>query len=128
MLALGLANLACFAPSTLLAPLLVEDAFHSGSVAFGIMVAAIGCAGALASVITGRLPAPRRPVAAMWAAWIAAGIAAVLAIGIRSTVLIGGLIAAAAGAILLIPGVSASDKADVTGQPGALVPTTTAAD
>jgi hypothetical protein len=54
--------------------------------------------------------------------------AAVVAIGIRPTVLIGGLIAAAAGAILLIPGVSESDKADVAGQPAALVPTTTAAD
>jgi hypothetical protein len=43
-------------------------------------------------------------------------------------VAIGGLIAAAAGAILLIPGVSASDKADVTSEPAALVPTTTAAD
>jgi predicted MFS family arabinose efflux permease len=194
MLALGLANLACFAPSTLFAPLIVEDAFHSGSVAFGIMVAAIGCGGAVTSVIAGRLPPPRRPVTAMWAAWIAAGIltagvglspwlwladvffglgwsmvyygnivwftalqartpatllgrvssvdwllslsltplgtliasAAVLALGIRPTVLIGGLIAAAAGAILLIPGVAASDKAGITGPPEALVPTTAA--
>jgi len=196
MLALGLANLACFVPSTLLAPLLVQDAFHSGSVAFGIMVAAIGCGGALASVIAGRLPTPRRPVTAMWAAWIAAGIltvgvglspwlwladlffglawalvyygnivwftalqartpptllgrvssvdwlvslsltplgtllasAGVLAIGIRPTVVIGGLIAAAAGAVLLIPGVAASDQADVASSPGELVPTTTTAD
>jgi DHA3 family tetracycline resistance protein-like MFS transporter len=52
--------------------------------------------------------------------------AAVLAIGIRPTVLIGGLIAAAAGAILLIPGVSASDKADVTRQPETLVPSSSA--
>jgi DHA3 family tetracycline resistance protein-like MFS transporter len=194
MLALGLANLACFVPSTLLAPLLVQDAFHSGSVAFGIMIAAIGCGGALASVIAGRLPTPRRPVTAMWAAWIASGIltagvglspwlwladvffglawsmvyygnivwfttlqartpstllgrvssvdwllslsltplgtliasAAVLAIGIRPTVLIGGLIAAAAGAILLIPGVSASDRADVTSRPETLVPSSSA--
>jgi hypothetical protein len=194
MLALGLANLACFAPSTLFAPLIVEDAFHSGSVAFGIMVAAIGCGGAVTSVIAGHLPPPRRPVTAMWAAWIAAGIltagvglspwlwladvffglawsmvyygnivwftalqartpatllgrvssvdwllslsltplgtliasAAVLALGIRPTVLIGGLIAAAAGAILLIPGVAASDKAGITGPPEALVPTTAA--
>jgi hypothetical protein len=52
---------------------------------------------------------------------VAAG-AAVVAIGIRPTVLIGGLITAAAGAILLIPGVTAPDKEPETaGQP--LVPT-----
>ena len=196
MLALGLANLACFAPSTLLTPLIVEDAFHSGSVAFGFMVAAIGCGGALASVIAGWLPAPQRPVAVMWAAWIGSGIltavvavspwiwladvffalawglvyygnivwftalqartpatllgrvssvdwllslsltplgtliasAAVLAIGIRPTVLIGGLIAAATGAVLLVPGVAASDKAAVTSPPEQFAPATTAAD
>ncbi|HTU75994.1 MAG TPA: MFS transporter [Trebonia sp.] len=190
-LGLGLANLACFAPSTLLAPLIVQDAFHSGSVAFGIMVAAIGGAGALVSVIAGRLPTPGRPVVAMWVAWIAAGIltagvalsawlwladvffglawgmvyygnivwftalqartpatllgrvssvdwllslsltplgtliasAAVVGIGVRPTVLIGGLIAAAAGAVLLIPGVAASDKADAASQSADLVPT-----
>jgi len=193
MLALGLANMVCFAPTTALTALIVRDAFHGGPVAFAIMVAAVGSGGAIASVIAARLPAPRRPVAMMWTAWIAAGLltagvglspwlwladvlfglawgmvyygnivwittlqartpatllgrvssvdwlislsltplgtiaagAAVLAIGIRPTVLIGGLITAAAGAILLIPGVTAPDDA---GQPPALVATATAPD
>ena len=178
MLALGLANMVCFAPTTALTALIVANAFHGGPVAFAIMVAAVGSGGAIASVIGARLPAPRRPVATMWAAWIAAGLltagvglspwlwladvlfglawgmvyygnivwittlqartpatllgrvssvdwlislsltplgtiaagAAVLAIGIRPAVLIGGLVTAAAGAILLIPGVTAPDK------------------
>src|SRR5712691_1352104 len=76
LLALGLANLACFAPATVEAPLVVRDAFHGGAVAFGIMVTAIGSGGAIASVIAGRLPAPRRPVVSMWTAWTAAGILA----------------------------------------------------
>ena len=179
MLALGLANMVCFAPTTALTALIVRDAFHGGSVAFGIMVASVGSGGAIASVIAARLPTPGRPVATMWTAWIAAGLltagvglapwlwladvlfglawamiyygnivwistlqartpatllgrvssvdwlislsltplgtitagAAVLAIGVRPTVLTGGLITAAAGAILLIPGVTAPDKA-----------------
>jgi predicted MFS family arabinose efflux permease len=191
MLALGLANMACFAPTTVLTALIVKDAFHGGAVAFGIMVAAVGSGGAIASVIAGRLPAPRRPVATMWTAWIAAGLltagvglspwlwladvlfglawgmvyygnivwftllqartpatllgrvssvdwlislsltplgtiaagAAVLAIGVRPTVLIGGLITAAAGAILLIPGVTAPDKSNLIPNPERAVAT-----
>ncbi|MGH3202204.1 MAG: MFS transporter [Streptosporangiaceae bacterium] len=197
MFALGLANLACFAPAAILEPLMVRNVFHSGSVAFAIMVAAIGVGGAIASVITARLATPRRPVASMWTAWIAAGVlaagvglspwlwladvlfglswamvyygnivwfstiqaltpatllgrvssvdwlislsltplgmiaagAAVIAIGVRPTVLIGGLITATAGAILLIPGVTAPDKAmDIADRPSVLAPMTTAAD
>jgi MFS family permease len=197
MIAVGLANLACFVPAAILEPLLVRNAFHSGPVAFAIMVAAIGGGGAIASAITARLATPRRPVTSMWTAWIAAGFlaagvglspwlwladvlfglswalvyygnivwattiqartpaallgrvssvdwlislsltplglvaagAAVVAIGVRPTVVIGGLITAAAGAILLIPGVTAPDKAtDIADQPPVLAPTTTAAD
>jgi DHA3 family tetracycline resistance protein-like MFS transporter len=76
LLALGLANLACFAPSTVMEPLIVKDAFHAGPVALGIMVAASGSAGAIASVVTGRLPAPRQPITSLWTALIAAGLLA----------------------------------------------------
>lgn len=178
MLALGVANLACFGPSTVMKPLLVKDAFHGGSVAFGIMVAASGVGAVLMSLIAARRPAPRRPVTSLWTAWILAGLlaagvglspwlwlaivfsglswgmsslgniiwlstmqartpatllgrvssidwlfslaltplgtivagAAVPVIGVRATAVIGGLIAAAVGAILLIPGVTDPDK------------------
>jgi len=174
LLALGVANLACFAPSVVLKPLLVKDAFHGGPAALGIMVAASGAGAVLTSLIAALRPPPRRPVTSLWTAWIFAGIlaaavglspwlwlavalsglswgmsslgniiwlstmqartpatllgrvssidwlfslaltplgtiaagAAVPVIGVRATAVIGGLIAAAVGAILLIPGVA----------------------
>ena len=74
MLALGLANMVCFAPTTALTALIVANAFHGGSVAFAIMVAGVGGGGAIASVIGARLPAPRRPVPRCGPHWIAAGL------------------------------------------------------
>jgi predicted MFS family arabinose efflux permease len=179
MIALGVANLACFAPgSSLLPPLIIKDAFHGGPTAVGVMFAAIGSGGTIASIITTRLKTPRRRVRATWVAWILAGLssmsvglapwlwlavacsavswglvaygniiwlsmvqeetpptllgrvssidwlfslsltplgtlaggAAVLAIGVRLTVIAGGAIAAASGAVLLIPGVTDLDR------------------
>jgi MFS family permease len=77
MIAVGLANLACFAPFVILEPLLVRNIFHAGPVWLGVMYAASGGGGALASLFAVRRPAPMRRVATMWTAWPAAGLATV---------------------------------------------------
>lgn len=74
MIAVGIANLACFAPFLILEPLLVRNVFHAGPVWLGVMYAASGGGGALASVFTARRPTPTRRVAAIWTAWAAAGV------------------------------------------------------
>lgn len=76
MIALGIANLACFVPFAIMETLLVRRVFHAGPVALGIMFAASGVGGALASMYAARRPAPRRRVGTMWAAWAGAGAAA----------------------------------------------------
>lgn len=76
MIALGIANLACFVPFAIMETLLVRRVFHAGPVALGIMFAASGVGGALASVYAARRPEPRRRVGTIWAAWAGAGAAA----------------------------------------------------
>jgi MFS family permease len=178
IVAMAIANLACFSPFYILEPLLARDAFHAGPVALGILYAASGGGGALASLAVTRREAPRHPVTTMWTTWglagvcaafvglspwlwtavlfagvtwglvsygnvlwfpliqqetppqllgrvssvdwlfslaltplgvIAAGAAAAI-IGVRLTLIAGGAIAAAAGSVLLIPGVTDPDK------------------
>jgi DHA3 family tetracycline resistance protein-like MFS transporter len=74
MLALGVANLSCFVPFSILEPLLVKNIFHDGPVAVGIMFAASGSGGALASAFAARRKTPARRVQTMWTAWSISGI------------------------------------------------------
>jgi MFS family permease len=76
MVAVGIANFVCFLPFTIFEALLVDDAFHAGAVALGLMYSASGAGGALAAIAASRLPAPRRRVTAIWAAWAGGGLAA----------------------------------------------------
>ncbi|MBO0822259.1 MAG: MFS transporter [Actinobacteria bacterium] len=78
MAAVGWANFVSYVPLGVLEPLMVRQVFHAGAVTLGVMYSASGVGGALASLIAGRLPAPRRPVLAIWAAWAGAGLAAVV--------------------------------------------------
>ena len=178
MAALGIANLACFAPFYVLEALLARNIFHAGPVALGVLYAASGGGGAAAALAAGRLRTPRRRVLAIWMSWAAAGTcaalvglapwlwlsvvfagltwglatygniawfpllqqetpsdllgrvssvdwlfsfavtplgvtaagAAVAAFGVRATLVAGGVIAAATGSVLLVPGVTDPDK------------------
>ncbi|MHB2023596.1 MAG: MFS transporter [Mycobacteriales bacterium] len=75
LLAAGAANFLCFSPLGVLEPLLVRRVFHAGAVALGIVFAAGGAGGMLASLAVARLGAPRRKITAMWIGWSAAGLA-----------------------------------------------------
>jgi hypothetical protein len=77
MIAVGIANLSCYAPLVILQPLLVKHVFGAGPAAVGVMYAASGAGGVAASLYAARRPAPRRRVGAIWAAWAGAGLAAV---------------------------------------------------
>ncbi|MFE7563237.1 MFS transporter [Kitasatospora sp. NPDC057500] len=76
MIAVGIANITCYAPITVLLPVLVKDVFHGGAVALGALFAAGGVGGALAAASAGRRP-PRRRMTAIWAAWSGVGAATV---------------------------------------------------
>jgi len=180
IVAVGIANLVSFYPLFILEPLLVRNVFHAGAVALGILFAANGAGGLLASLVTARRGTPARPVTTIWAAWAAAGAcaslvgvspwlwgsvvfaglawglvnfgnilwfplvqhetpaellgrvssvdwlfslalspfgaiaagAAAAAVGVRLTLIAGGVIAAATGSVLLVPGVRAPDARD----------------
>jgi MFS family permease len=181
IIAVGVSNLACFAPFVILEPLLVRSVFHAGPVWIGVMYSANGGGGVLASLFAARRPTPARRVATIWAAWAGAGLcmlcvglspiiwlsvifagiawglvtygniiwtpllqretpsellgrvssidwlfslaliplgtiaggAVAAVIGVRLTLISGGVIAAATGSVLLIPGVTAPDKREV---------------
>jgi MFS family permease len=187
IVALGIANLVCFSPFYILESLLARTTFHAGSITLGVLYAAGGGGGALASFVAARRGTPARRVAIMWTTWAAAGMcaafvglspwlwmtvlfagmtlglvsygnilwfpliqqetppellgrvssvdwlfslalsplgiiaagAAVVAIGVRLTLITGGVIAAATGCVLLIPGVTGPDKRRVKEQPQA---------
>lgn len=78
IIAVGIANLACFAPFVILEPLLVKNIFHAGPVWLGIMYAASGGGGVLASLFAARRPIPVRRVTTIWTAWASAGLSAAL--------------------------------------------------
>lgn len=78
MIAVGIANVVSFVPLTIvLQPLLVRHVFKAGSVLLGIMYAANGAGGVLASLYIKRWGAPRQKVGAILATWAGAGLAAV---------------------------------------------------
>ena len=78
MIAVGIANLMSFVPlSLVLQPLLVRHVFRAGAILLGIMYAANGTGGALASVFVRYRGAPRQRVVPILASWAGAGLAAV---------------------------------------------------
>ena len=68
MLAVCIGNFACYAPISILEPLLVRHVFHAGALALGTMFSVSGVGGVLASACAARWP-PKRRVRAIWIAW-----------------------------------------------------------
>jgi hypothetical protein len=69
----GVANFAIFSPLGVLVPLLVRHVLHGGPTALGLTLAAGGLGALLAVLVAGRTGLPRRPIAAIWTGWGAAG-------------------------------------------------------
>jgi DHA3 family tetracycline resistance protein-like MFS transporter len=68
MVAMGIGNLAAYLPLFVVLPLLVKDDLKAGSFGLGLVYAASGVGGALASLWARRRAEPRRPLVALWAA------------------------------------------------------------
>ncbi|HJQ01704.1 MAG TPA: MFS transporter [Jatrophihabitans sp.] len=68
MLAMGAGNLAAYLPLFVVLPLLVKDVFKADSMGLGLVYAASGVGGAVASLYVKRKKPPARILAGMWVA------------------------------------------------------------
>jgi DHA3 family tetracycline resistance protein-like MFS transporter len=72
LVAAGIANLTGLAPVGILVPLLVRVTLHSSPFGLGLIFAAGGIGGVVASLIVARLGSPKRMIVVMWSAYGAA--------------------------------------------------------
>ncbi|HKB31298.1 MAG TPA: MFS transporter [Streptosporangiaceae bacterium] len=100
MVAAGIANFAAFSPLSVLVPLLVRGVLHGGPLVLGLVVAAAGVGGAVASLVAGHAGAPRRRVTAMWLGWGAAGVC-VAGLGLAPWAWVAGLLVAVVWGLLM---------------------------
>lgn len=92
MLAMAVANFACFTPIFIFEPLLVRHFFTGHAVALGLIFAANGVGGALASLYVTRYGAPRKRIAAVWAGLSGCGLGAAL-LGISPSIWVATILA-----------------------------------
>jgi predicted MFS family arabinose efflux permease len=78
LLGMSAGNFACFVPIIVLEPLLVRHLIGRAAVALGLIYAANGAGGALASLYITRYGAPRKRIAAIWGALSGSGVGTVL--------------------------------------------------
>jgi hypothetical protein len=78
MLAMAVANFACYAPIFIFEPLLVRHFIGSDAVGLGLIFAANGAGGTLASLYITWCGAPRKRIAAVWASLSGCGVGAAL--------------------------------------------------
>lgn len=88
----SLGNFVAFSPLGAMIPLLVKHVLHGGGVALGLVIAAGGLGGLLATVLTGRREPPRRRLVHLWIGWGLSG-AGVLGLGFVPDVWLAGGVA-----------------------------------
>jgi DHA3 family tetracycline resistance protein-like MFS transporter len=96
----GAANLVAYGPLPLLVPLLVRNVLRAGAPVFGLITASSGAGGIIASVVAGRLGAPRHRMTVIWAGWGLAGMA-VAGLGLAPDVWVVGLLMAFCWAMVM---------------------------
>jgi MFS family permease len=74
----ALANFVGMTPLTVLLPLLVRNVMHASAVSLGLVFAAGGAAGVVASVVVARMGSPRLRVTVLWIAYAGGGVAILL--------------------------------------------------
>ena len=77
LLGAALANFFGMAPLGVLLPLLVRNVLHASALSLGVVFAAGGAAGVVASLVVARLGSPRLRVTALWTAYAASSLAIV---------------------------------------------------
>ena len=75
LLGAALANFIGMTPLTVLLPLLVRNVLHASALALGLVFAAGGAAGVVASFVVARMGSPRLRVSVLWSAYAAGGVA-----------------------------------------------------
>ncbi len=69
LIAAGIANFFGYAPIGLLVPLLVREVLHASAFELGLVFAAGGIGGVIASLVAGRLGTPKHEITVMWCAY-----------------------------------------------------------
>jgi len=100
LLGAALANFFGIAPLGVLLPVLVRTDLHGSPLALGLVFAAGGAAGVLASLIVAKLGSPRRMVTVMWTAYAGGGIGILLMAAAEQVWLVAVLSAIEVGLIL----------------------------
>jgi MFS family permease len=96
----ALANFFGIAPLAVLLPVLVRHVLNGGAVALGLVFAAGGAAGVVASLVVARLGPPRRQVTVTWTAYCLGGLAIALMAAAPNVWVVGVLSALEVGLIL----------------------------
>lgn len=96
----ALANLSGLGPYTVLLPALVRQVLRAGPVALGLVYAAGGAAGVVASLTAARLGEPRHLLETMWAAYGLSGVMVVALSRAPDPVVAGACAAGAAGLVV----------------------------
>ena len=89
----ALANFFGMAPLSVLLPLFVRETLHASALDLGLVFAAGGASGIIASLVVARLGSPRRVVSVLWIAYAASG-AAIAAMAFATNVVVTGLFTA----------------------------------
>lgn len=114
-------NFVAFAPLGALVPLLVRQVLHGGGVALGLILAAGGLGGVLASVLLGHRDPPRHRLVALWIGWGLSGVG-VLGLGLVPNLWLAGGVAFvtygldAYGSVLYNPLIQQGVPADLLGR------------
>jgi DHA3 family tetracycline resistance protein-like MFS transporter len=90
----ALANVFGMAPLTVLLPLFVRETLHASAFELGLIYAAGGASGVIASLIVARLGSPRRQITVLWCSYALSGVAVVV-IAFAPNVLVTGFLEAA---------------------------------
>lgn len=96
----ALANFFGIAPLGVLLPLLVRNVLSGSPLALGLVFAAGGAAGVLASLVVARLGSPRRRVTIMWTSYAAGGLG-ILGMAFATSVWIVGVLSAVEVGLIL---------------------------
>jgi MFS family permease len=100
LLGAALANFFGIAPLGVLLPLLVRSDLHGSALALGLVFAAGGAAGVVASLVVAKLGSPRKMVTVMWTAYAGGGVGIVCMAAAHEVWLVAVLSAVEVGLIL----------------------------
>lgn len=100
LLGASLANFFGMAPLSVLLPLFVRETLHASALSLGLVFAAGGATGVVASLVVARAGSPRRFISVLWVAYAASG-AAMAAIALSPNVVVTALITSAEIGLML---------------------------